>query len=136
MSLHGSPLQPLPISLRCAFLRHIRTLHRQPPQWKQQKVFAFWLQGQNPNALTTAAMVVNLVLSAIFYDISEKRVEVLRKLYVHTAGPNLQGRLPEMGTCMVENARAETDKGVQRQMRDRKGGMTITEVGVCDYAAD
>lgn len=81
-------------------------------------------------------MVVNLVLSAIFYDISEKRVEVLRKLYVHIAGPNLRGRLPEMGTCMVENAKAETDKGPQRQIRDLKGGMTVTVAEVCDYAAD
>jgi hypothetical protein len=76
-----------------------------------QKVFEYWPRGLNPNASIMAAMADNSALSAIFYGISERRVEVLPKPSVHIVGQNLRGRLPEMGISTVGSARAETGKG-------------------------
>jgi hypothetical protein len=57
-----------------------------------------------------AAMAVNSALSAISYDISEKRVEALRKRCVRTVEQSLRGRQPEMAICTEESARVGMDR--------------------------
>jgi len=65
-----------------------------------------------------AAMAVNSALLAIFYGINERKAEVLLKPSVHIVGQSSRERLPEMGICTVESARARTGKGPRSLKRE------------------